>query len=72
MAMENDDYQEEELRGIAEECREFEHVINAMGYGYSWVNVSFDNFIRRCPDCVHWLGGSCGIFLHEADEWEQQ
>ena len=33
-------YSIEQLREIAEECREFEHVINAMGYGFSLLNVS--------------------------------
>lgn len=58
-------YSEETVRAIAEECREFEHVISAMGYGYSFLNVSAENFKRRCPDCVHWLGGSCEIFQDE-------
>ncbi len=58
-------YSEEEVRTVAGECREFEHVINAMGYGYSWVNVTTEGFARRCPDCVHWLGGSCRIFQGE-------
>ncbi|HMM20492.1 MAG TPA: hypothetical protein PKA10_07110 [Selenomonadales bacterium] len=61
-------YPERQVRTIAEECREFEHVINAMGYGYSLLNVSEDKFIRRCPDCVNWLGGSCGIFRDEIRE----
>ena len=56
---------EEVARAIAGECREFEHVINAMGYGYSLLNVSADTFARRCPDCVNWLGGSCDIFRAE-------
>lgn len=64
-------YNEEQVRAIARECREFEHVINAMGYGYSWVNVSWDSFSQRCPDCVHWLGGSCGIFLDELSRWQE-
>jgi hypothetical protein len=63
-------YSEEEVREIAGECREFEHVINAMGYGYSWVNVSEAGYARRCPDCVHWMGGSCRIFLGELGQWE--
>ena len=58
-------YQEEELRSIARECSRFEHIISAMGYGYSLLNVSENNFIRRCPDCVLWLGGSCDIFMDE-------
>jgi len=65
-------YQEEQLRGIAEECQEFEHVISAMGYGFSMLNVAPERFLRRCPDCVHWLGGSCNIFLHEKAEWGGQ
>lgn len=60
---------ENQLRTIAEECQEFEHVINAMGYGYSLLNVSPDNYVRRCSDCVHWLGGSCGIFRDEIRQW---
>jgi hypothetical protein len=62
-------YTERQVRGIAEECREFEHIINAMGYGYSLLNVSPETYIRRCPDCVNWLGGSCGIFSDEIKEW---
>lgn len=58
-------FSEQQVRNIAEECQEFEHVINAMGYGYSWVNVSAATYARRCPDCVHWLGGSCRIFQSE-------
>lgn len=59
---------EEQLRNIAEECREFEHIINAMGYGYSLLNVSPRDFTRRCTDCVNWLGGSCEIFQREIAE----
>lgn len=58
-------YNEQQLRNIAEECQEFEHIINAMGYGYSLLNVSPDNYVRRCTDCVNWAGGSCSIFQHE-------
>lgn len=58
-------YCEKKLRRIAKECQEFEHVINAMGYGYSLLNVSPDNFARRCNDCVNWLGGDCAIFQGE-------
>lgn len=68
--MENN-FTEEQVREIAGECREFEHVISAMGYGYSWVNVSEDRFNRRCPDCVNWLGGSCNIFRDEIGQWEE-
>ena len=63
-------YCEKQLRSIAEECQEFEHIINAMGYGYSLLNVSPEEYIRRCTDCVHWLGGSCQIFKHEISQWE--
>lgn len=63
-------YSEEQARGIAAECREFEHIINAMGYGYSLLNVSEKTYRRRCPDCVHWLGGSCDIFRDELSRWE--
>ncbi|MEG6586016.1 hypothetical protein [Dendrosporobacter sp. 1207_IL3150] len=58
-------YCDKQLRGIAGECQEFEHIISAMGYGYSLLNVSPSEFVRRCTDCVHWLGGSCEIFKHE-------
>jgi hypothetical protein len=55
-------YDEEVLLAIAGKCGEFDHIISAMGYGYSLLNVSANNFQRRCSDCVHWLGGSCNIF----------
>ena len=58
-------YCEKQLQGIAEECQEFEHVITAMGYGYSLLNVSPDNFVRRCNDCVNWMGSDCEIFQRE-------
>ncbi|BBB93050.1 MAG TPA: hypothetical protein PKA28_01550 [Methylomusa anaerophila] len=58
-------YTEKQLESIAAECQEFEHIINAMGYGYSLLNVSPDKYIRRCTDCVHWFDGSCGIFQKE-------
>lgn len=58
-------YSEETLSNIAKECQEFEHIISAMGYGYSFLNVSPDNFTRICSDCVNWLGGSCDIFQSE-------
>ena len=61
----NSIYCEKELQGIAAECQEFEHVITAMGYGYSLLNVSPDNFVRRCNDCVNWLGSDCEIFQSE-------
>lgn len=61
-------YTDNELCNIAEECREFEHIITAMGYGYSLLNVSADKFTRKCSDCVNWLGGSCEIFLTEISE----
>lgn len=63
-------YTEEQTLAIAKECNEFEHVINAMGYGYSLLNVSPDNYKRRCPDCIHWLGGSCKIFKKEISQWK--
>lgn len=55
-------YTREKLRNIAHHCDHFEHVIQAMGYGYSLVNVSQKNFIRSCDDCVHWSDGTCEIF----------
>ncbi|SDD42064.1 hypothetical protein [Sporomusa acidovorans] len=64
-----DKFSEEQLRTIAEECQEFEHIITAMGYGYSLLNVSADNYVRRCPDCVHWLSGTCNIFRKEIVQW---
>lgn len=63
-------YQEAQLRAIAEECREFEHIINAMGYGYSLLNVSAESFSRRCPDCIHWASSACDIFQREITRWE--
>lgn len=58
-------YEETQLRNIAEECQEFEHIINAMGYGYSLLNVSADDFVRRCSDCTHWSNSDCDIFQEE-------
>jgi hypothetical protein len=58
-------YPMEKLCDIAAECAEFEHVIAAMGYGCSLLNVSPDRFIRKCDDCVNWQAGSCGIFQKE-------
>ncbi|MBP2653032.1 MAG: hypothetical protein H6Q73_601 [Firmicutes bacterium] len=60
-------FSEKQVQDIARECGEFEHIINAMGYGYSLINVSPERYLRRCPDCVHWLGGSCEIFLGEIE-----
>ena len=60
------EFNEAQVRAIAGECREFEHVISAMGYGYSLLNVPETGLARRCPDCVHWLGGSCRIYRGEA------
>lgn len=62
-------YTEEQVRAIAHECQEFEHIIAAMGYGYSMLNVSADRYIRQCTDCVNWLGGSCDIFQDEIKQW---
>jgi hypothetical protein len=58
-------HDEKKMRDIAVECQEFEHIINAMGYGYSLLNVSPDDFVQRCSDCVNWLGGDCDIFQRE-------
>jgi len=58
-------YCEKKLRGIAEECQEFEHIITAMGYGSSLLNVSPDDFVRRCSDCVNWFDSDCAIFQRE-------
>jgi len=55
-------YCEKQLQGIAGECDEFEHIITAMGYGSSLLNVSPEDFVRRCNDCVNWLGSDCEIF----------
>ena len=62
-------YNKMQLRAIAEECSEFEHVISAMGYGYSLLNVSPDNYVRQCNDCIHWADGSCSIFQGEIKNW---
>jgi len=64
------EYTERQLQSIAGECQQFEHIINAMGYGYSLLNVSADDFTRRCTDCTYWLGGSCDIFQKEISQWE--
>lgn len=58
-------YSIKDLYEIAKECNEFEHVINAMGYGYSLINVSEASFTRKCDDCVKWQNGHCGIFVNE-------
>lgn len=62
-------FTEKQVSEIAKDCTEFEHVINAMGYGYSLLNVSPGDFKRRCPDCTHWLDGSCEIFQKEIIQW---
>ncbi len=64
--MSNVKVSEAKLRSIAGECREFDHVIQSMGYGYSLANVAADEFIRRCSDCVRWEDGHCPIFLRES------
>jgi len=58
-------YCKKELQSIAQECQKFEHIITAMGYGYSLLNVSPNDFVRRCNDCIYWLGSDCEIFQHE-------
>ena len=63
-------YTEKQLQGIAGECQKFEHIIAAMGYGYSLLNVAEDDYVRRCTDCVHWLDGACGIFKQEILQWQ--
>lgn len=55
-------YSEQRLKVIAAHCDHFEHIISAMGYGYSLLNVSPKTFERRCDDCVHWADSSCTIF----------
>lgn len=64
------DYAEKQLTGIAKECREFEHLINAVNYGSSWLNISPDDCQRRCPECTQWLNGSCEIFQREISRWQ--
>lgn len=59
---------EKVYRDIAATCYEFEHIITAMGYGYSWLNVAPSRYHRRCPDCIHWAGGSCHIFRQAMTE----
>ena len=66
-----EDYSEKQLRDIAKECQEFEHIINAMGYGYSLLNVSSDNFVRRCNDCVNWFDSQCNIFQREVNHFKK-
>lgn len=61
-------YTEKQLENIAEECTEFEHIITAMGYGSSLLNVSPDDYKRRCTDCINWFDGSCGIFKREISQ----
>lgn len=55
-------HSESRLRTTADHCSHFEHIIAAMGYGYSLLNVSPENFERRCDDCVHWESSACPIF----------
>lgn len=62
-------YCDRQLRGIAVECQEFEHIIAAMGYGYSLLNVAPGELMRRCSDCVHWFDGDCKIFQQEIRQW---
>ena len=62
-------FTEQQLREIAATCQEFEHVISAMGYGYSLLNVSPETYIRRCCDCVNWSDGYCAIFQRELTRW---
>lgn len=60
----------EQFRSIAAECQAFEHVIAAMGYGYSLLNVSEKNFEARCDYCVNWQGGHCDIYRRELIQWK--
>jgi hypothetical protein len=64
------DYSEKQLLSIARECSEFEHLINAMNYGSSLLNISPGDCKRRCPDCTHWLNSSCEIFQREIAAWQ--
>jgi hypothetical protein len=63
-------YTENQLKNIAKECTEFEHIINAMGYGSSLLNISPEEYKRRCTDCTNWLGGSCEIFEKEISQYQ--
>ena len=63
-------YTEEQVSAIAEECNSFEHIINAMNYGSSLLNIMPSECTRRCPDCTHWLNASCGIFQKEIISWK--
>ncbi len=63
-------YTEKQLKSIAKECTEFEHIINAMGYGCSLLNISPDKYERRCSDCINWLDGSCKIFKKEFSQYQ--
>lgn len=65
-------FSDQQLQAIAQECNAFEHIISAMGYGYSIVNVSEFDFVRRCSDCIHWADGQCGIFAGEIRLWREK
>lgn len=51
------------LANIAEECSEYESLANAQ-FGLSLSNLTGTEE-PRCDYCVHWLGGTCHIFLSE-------
>jgi len=59
----------EQLRSISRECQAFEHVIAAMGFGYSLLNVSERDFEARCDYCIHWQDSHCEIFRREISLW---
>ena len=55
-------YTDEQGLTIAKNCNHFEHVINAMSYGYPLLNVLPNNYERCCTECTNCLSGSCKIF----------
>ncbi|MCE5284544.1 MAG: hypothetical protein LLG02_01665 [Pelosinus sp.] len=63
------DYTEKQVLSIARECSEFEHLINAVNYGTSLLNISPASCQRRCPECLYWLNGTCDIFKKEIAAW---
>lgn len=58
-----DDYTPQLRAQIAQECSEYENIAS-VHIGMSMANLSGDES-PSCDYCVHWLGGSCSIFLSE-------
>lgn len=70
MAEQLQNIQLQQFRSIAAECQAFEHIIAAMGYGYSLLNVSEKDFEARCDYCVNWQDSHCDIFQREITQWK--